>query len=82
MAKCWELRGCDDEMQSRCPHNTPDERCPADCHFAACQRDTHVVTQNIDLLFREDVDRSVCVKDICQFCEFFLTYGPVLPHTN
>ena len=57
MAKCWELRGCDDEMQSRCPHNTPGERCPADCHYAACRRETHVVTQNIDLLFREDLDR-------------------------
>ncbi len=78
MAKCWELRGCDEEMQSRCPHNIPNERCPADCHFAACGRKTHVVTQNIDLLFRLDVDRSKCVKDICQFCEFFLTNGPTL----
>ena len=43
--KCWELRGCyeDAEMNGRCPHNIPGEPCPADCHFAACFRPTHVV---------------------------------------
>ena len=69
---CWELRGCDDEMQSRCPHNVPGEPCPADCHFAACERPTHKVTSNLDLLFRCDIDREQSVKDICRFCEFFL----------
>ncbi len=73
---CWELRGCDDEMQSRCPHNVPGEPCPADCHFAACERPTHKVTSNLDLLFRCDIDREQSVKDICRFCEFFLNNAP------
>ena len=65
MEKCWRRRGCDDEMQGRCPHNIPGEPCPADCHFAACQRKTHVVC-----------DYDAAVKEICRFCEHFLTYGP------
>ena len=28
VSHCWEMRGCDDEMQERCPHNTPGEPCP------------------------------------------------------
>ncbi len=43
MPKCWEMRGCDEEMQSYCPHNIPGEPCPADCQFAACLRPTHAV---------------------------------------
>lgn len=30
------------------------------------------------LIFRVDLDREHCMKDICQFCEFFLTNAPVL----
>lgn len=76
MAFCWEKRGCDEEMLSRCPHNTPGERCPADCHFAACFRETHHVSSDPALIFRVDLDRETCMKDICQFCEFFLTHAP------
>lgn len=79
MSHCWEQRGCDAEMQSRCPHNTPDEPCPAECHFAACERPTHVITTDFELLFRPDLDREVSVKDICRFCEFFLKNGPARP---
>ena len=78
MAFCWETRGCDEEMMSRCPHNTPGERCPADCHFAACHRPTHHVTMDPALIFRVDLDREHCMKDVCQFCEFFLMNAPVL----
>lgn len=80
MAKCWELRGCseDVELMNRCPHNEEGCKCPADCHMANCERPTHKVTTNIDLLFRTDLDRSIVKKAACEFCEFFLTYGPVL----
>lgn len=78
MAHCWEMRGCDEEMQSRCPHNLADDPCPADCHFSQCDRPTHVITQNFDLLFRVDLDRNASNKDICNFCEFFLSHGPSL----
>lgn len=78
MAFCWEKRGCDEEMLSRCPHNVPGERCPADCHFAACDRPTHHVSMDPALIFRVDLNRDNCMKDICQFCEFFLTNGPVI----
>ena len=50
MAQCWERRGCDEEMMSRCPHNIPGEPCPADCRFAACTRSTHEVCQDFNKL--------------------------------
>ncbi len=76
MEKCWRRRGCDDEMQGRCPHNIPGEPCPADCHFAACQRKTHVVCDDFGLLLNPERDYDAAVKEICRFCEHFLTYGP------
>ena len=76
MAACWEMRGCDDEMQSRCPHNIPGEPCPADCHFAACHRPTHKVATDFNVLLNPDLDYGASVKQVCRVCEFFLTNGP------
>lgn len=75
-AGCWEARGCDSEMRSRCPHNTPGEPCPADCHFAACTRPRHVVCGDFALLLNPERDYDAAVKEICRFCEHFLTKGP------
>lgn len=76
MSFCWEKRGCDDEMQSRCPHNTPGEPCPADCHFAACQRETHVVATDLNVLLNPERNYEAAIKQVCRFCEFFLVRGP------
>lgn len=78
MAFCWELRGCDEEMQSRCPHNTPGEPCPPDCNFSACYRPTHEVAQGLAIFDNPDVDRSAPVKEICRVCTFFIKNGPVI----
>lgn len=75
---CWLWRGCDEEMQSRCPHNIPGEPCPADCHFAACQRPTHVVCGDFGILLNPERDYDAAVKEICRFCEHFLINGPRL----
>ncbi|MEF9841771.1 MAG: hypothetical protein RR955_04425 [Raoultibacter sp.] len=77
MAHCWEMRGCDEEMMSRCPHNIPGEPCPADCHFAACSRLTHKVATDFNLLLNPELNYNASVKEICHFCEFFLTNGPL-----
>lgn len=79
MAKCWETRGCDDEMQSRCPHNVPGAPCPADCLNTMCDRPTHHTVDPLDALMNPDVDRSAAIKEVCLFCEFFLTNGPKIP---
>jgi hypothetical protein len=63
-------------MQSRCPHNQPGEPCPADCHFAACLRNTHVVAEDFELLLNPELDYEVAVKQVCKFCEHFLSRGP------
>lgn len=76
MGACWERRGCDEEMMSRCPHNVPGEACPAECHFAACDRPTHVVTSDFALLLNPERDYDASAKEVCRFCEFFLTKGP------
>ena len=76
VSHCWEMRGCDDEMQERCPHNTPGEPCPADCHYAACHRPTHEVCDDFELLLNPDLGYDAAVKEVCHFCTFFLTHGP------
>ncbi len=81
-AMCWEQRGCDEEMQSRCPHNAPNESCPPDCHYAACGRPTHVVASDFDLLLNPELEYDAAIKDICRFCEFFLKQGPIRVFTE
>lgn len=74
--QCWEKRGCDDEMMSRCPHNVPGESCPADCHFAACNRPMHKVCQDFAVLLNPERDYDAAVKEVCRFCMYFLEQGP------
>ncbi len=78
MAKCWEQRGCDDEMMSECPHYNPEEKCPSRCAFAQCDRTTHSVTSDPALIFDPTIDRSVAQREICTYCGFFLKNGPRL----
>ncbi|MDO4183313.1 MAG: hypothetical protein Q4E12_06895 [Coriobacteriia bacterium] len=76
MARCWEQRGCDDEMRQRCPHNIPGEPCPADCCFSECTRPTHVVATDIVMMLNPDLNYDAAVKEVCRACEHFLTQGP------
>lgn len=77
MAKCWELRGCDAEMQAECPHPTViGDRCPNACAFAACDRPTYELTTDPELVFSAEVDRRVAIKETCMHCTFFLTHAP------
>lgn len=79
MAKCWELRGCDEEMQSNCPHATQImDRCPSKCAFATCDRPTHTLTSDPALVFSIEVDRGAAIKDVCTYCEYFIIHGPRL----
>jgi hypothetical protein len=82
MAKCWELRGCDEEMMSRCPHDTPGDKCPARCNFAACERPGHVQTSDPALIFAPSIDRRAAIKETCTYCAFFLTNGPRMPEAE
>lgn len=80
MAKCWEMRGCDDEMQAECPHSAEFmDRCPTKCAFAGCDRPSYELTTDPDLIFSPDVDREAAIKEGCLFCAFFLRHGPRLP---
>ena len=79
MAKCWEQRGCDEEMQSRCPHDVPTDKCPAKCAFSTCDRATHVLTWDPAMIFDPSVDRRMAIKENCTYCEFFLTHCPKMP---
>ena len=77
MAKCWQERGCDEEMQAECPHSAViKDRCPSKCAFAACDRETHSVTTDPELVFSATIERDAAIKDNCLFCGFFLTHGP------
>ena len=77
MAKCWEQRGCDEEMQRECPHCVEYlDNCPTKCAFATCDRPTYELTIDPELVFDPTVDRSATIKDGCTFCAFFLQQGP------
>jgi len=77
MAKCWEQRGCDDEMQAECPHSVDfKDNCPTKCAFATCDRATYELTTDPALVFDPTVDRGAAIKDGCGYCGFFLTHGP------
>lgn len=79
MAVCWKQRGCDEEMMATCPHATSDlERCPSRCAYAACERSTHELTWDPELVFSDEIDRTAAIKDTCLYCAFFLTNGPRL----
>ena len=79
MAKCWETRGCDDEMMSTCPHYNPEEKCPARCAFAQCDRPTQKTSSDPALVFDPWIDRTSPQKELCMYCEFFLKNGPRTP---
>lgn len=77
MARCWEMRGCDEEMQAVCPHSTDlADRCPAKCAFAHCDRPTHEITSDPELIFDPTVDREAVIREECLYCAFFLRRGP------
>ncbi|PKQ16129.1 MAG: hypothetical protein CVT67_05890 [Actinobacteria bacterium HGW-Actinobacteria-7] len=77
MAKCWEQRGCDDEMQAECPHSSQlHDRCPSKCAFAGCDRPTYELTIDPELIFSVEVDRDAAIKENCMYCAFFLKNGP------
>jgi hypothetical protein len=80
VAHCWEMRGCDEEMWSRCPHNGDAKDiyspCPADCFYADCVRSNREVATDFNILLDPLVDRTVAKKECCTFCSFFLTHAP------
>lgn len=77
MAKCWETRGCDEDMQAGCPHaQDKSDLCPMRCAYAACMRPTYRLTSDPDLLFDPTIDRSAAIKEGCRYCEFFHAHGP------
>ncbi|MDH4140881.1 MAG: hypothetical protein OEV43_09965 [Coriobacteriia bacterium] len=79
MAKCWERRDCDDKMRAECPHPTVFiDRCPTKCAFAKCDRATHELTTDPQLVFDATVDRDAAIKEECLYCGFFLRNGPRL----
>jgi hypothetical protein len=77
MARCWQTRGCDEEMQSTCLHHTDfQDRCPTKCAFTKCDRPQHALTTDPELIFDTNVDREDAIKEACLFCEFYLKNGP------
>jgi len=77
MARCWEQRGCDEQMQSECPHAVDiKDNCPTKCAFANCDRASFELTTDPELIFSPSIDRSKAIKDGCFYCAFFLTHGP------
>lgn len=79
-AGVWKDAGAVAGAMTRCrgavPHNVPGEPCPADCHYAACHRPTHVVCEDFGVLLNPNRDYDAAVKQVCRFREHFLVNGP------
>lgn len=73
---CWDERGCDEEIQARCPHNLGQDYCPTECKFSQCSRPQRETVYGLAILDNPDVDRSRAVKEVCRSCKFFITHGP------
>ena len=80
MTKCWEKRGCDEEMWSRCPHATSsdDGVCVAECYYTTCFNEQREIATDIALLLDPTVDRTQAIKENCRNCVFFLKNAPRL----
>lgn len=79
MARCWEIRGCDEEMQAACLHSTTlHDRCPTKCAFVMCDLPHYELTTDPENVFDPTVDREQAVKEPCLYCLFFLKRGPRL----
>lgn len=69
---CWEIRPCDDEMQSRCAHAQAPERCPTKCVFGQCHRPQRRLVEDFTLMACVMGDCEDAIKDECLFCEVYL----------
>lgn len=77
--KCWRIRECEIDMNTMCMHAVTDyDMCPSRCMFAVCDRPTHVLTSDPSLVFSAEIDRDQALKQMCIYCEHFLTRGPKL----
>ncbi len=70
--KCWEIRPCDDGMQSHCAHADVRERCPAKCNFARCWSKRHELADDpFAILTEVEITEDWPVKEECLSCDFF-----------
>lgn len=70
--RCWEIRPCDAEMQSRCAHAKVRERCPVNCVFGHCDRPQHKLMDDFAFYAFGLDDCDDAVKEECLYCEVFL----------
>ncbi len=70
--KCWDLRPCDEEMQSRCAHADVRERCPVKCHFATCHSKRNSLSEDPFVVVEFDTTDEWPVKEQCLSCTFFI----------
>lgn len=83
MAACWKTRECEPDMRKDCMHAVTDyDMCPMRCFFATCDRPTHVLTSDPELVFDPTIDRDQAIKQSCIYCEFFLKNGPRVGATS
>lgn len=76
MSRCWEQRGCDEEMQADCPHTEIHDPCPLKCAFSRCENPQYEFTTDPELVFDPAVDRDGALKEACRYCAFFIRKGP------
>jgi hypothetical protein len=78
--RCWQIRGCDEELWSRCPHAvaSTDGLCPLQCNYSQCSAPQHELAVGLDLL-DTTANRSLAVKETCWYCRYFIENATGLP---
>lgn len=70
--RCWQIRPCDEEMQSRCAHPQVPEQCPVKCIFGQCHKPQRKLVEDFSLHATFSGTFDEVVKEECFFCEVFL----------
>jgi hypothetical protein len=74
LAKCWEIRGCPQEMLDSCPVSLSKGLCLLNCQYAACFSPRNKMVEDPAMIFGEYARRNIKpVKQVCFTCEYYLT---------
>ncbi len=76
MAKCWQIRGCPQEMLDTCPISVSKGLCLLNCAYARCFSSRSKIADSPAIIFGGPTQANIeAVKQACLTCEHYLTRG-------
>ncbi|MCK4777947.1 MAG: hypothetical protein KAS39_06170 [Actinomycetia bacterium] len=71
MEKCWEIRGCPEELKANCTFNKKGKNCELHCHFQYCPGSSKIISDFKDFIGL-DLSSFNIKKEKCLFCEYLI----------